>query len=63
MPLITLFDASLPLLAHTLTLTAALLSAWQHEGTILGEYSLQDALRMDTQRIRHMDIPSVEVTL
>ena len=49
-------------IAHTLTLTGALLGAWQNEGTALGESYLQNALRMDTQRIR-VGLASVGITL
>lgn len=54
---------ALTLTGHTLTMTAALLSAWDNEGTILGEYSMQDALRMDSQRIRHLGLPSADISL
>jgi len=33
-------------------LAAALLSAWEHAGDILGEYSAQDVLRIDCHRMR-----------
>lgn len=49
-------------IAHTLTLTGALLGAWTYEATELGERYLQDALRMDTQRCR-AGLPSVGITL
>lgn len=49
-------------IAHTLTLTGALLGAWTHEGTELGERYLQDALLMDTQRCR-VGLASVGITL
>lgn len=49
-------------IAHTLTLTGALLGAWTHAGTVLGERYLQDALRMDAQRCR-VGLSSVGITL
>jgi hypothetical protein len=63
MPTPTAFDASLPLLAQTLTLTAALLAAWHHEGQEIAECHLQDALRMDTQRMRYLGIDTVGITI
>lgn len=44
-------------------LAGALLLAWDNEQTIEGELALQDALRMDAQRIRYAGITSVAITL
>lgn len=47
---------------HT-PLASALLAAWQHEYTVLGEAHLQDALRIDTQRVARTTIPSACISV
>jgi hypothetical protein len=43
-------DRTTPLVARSFPLAAALLSAYAHEGTLIGEYAAQDAARMDDDR-------------
>ncbi len=51
MPTTLLADSTIPAVAARFPLAAALLSAWAHEGFVLGELHLQDALGMDTRRM------------
>jgi hypothetical protein len=52
-------DDTLPVLARTLPLAATLLSSWEHEGHLLGEYAAKDADRMDARRVALLGMPSI----
>jgi hypothetical protein len=43
-------DRTTPVVARRFPLAAALLSAYAHEGTLIGDYSAKDAARMDDER-------------